>query len=78
MPSQVTFTGKIGAAVQLTAKVFLDVRRFALDFEKRTLQLNYVNPDGDSEEAILDMSGGTVTLTDTVTTNQHVIAISVT
>jgi hypothetical protein len=79
MPSQVTYTGKIGPGATLTAKVFSDVRRMAFDFEKRTLQLNYYNGigGGDPEEAILDMSGGTVTLTDTITANNHVVAISV-
>lgn len=79
MPSTLTFTGKVGPAVQLTAKVFSDVRRMAFDFEKRTLQVNYVEPPtSDPEEVILDMSGGTVTLTDVITANQHVVTISVT
>jgi hypothetical protein len=78
MPSQVTYTGKIGAAVQLTAKVFPDVRRMTLEFSDRVLTLNYNEPNGEPKQAILDMSGATVTLTDTVTANQHVIVVSVT
>lgn len=76
MPSQVTYTGKIGAGVTLTAKVFPDVRQLTLDFDKRTCQLNYYQ-GSDPEDVTLDMSGGTVTLTDSVTANQHTIAISV-
>lgn len=77
MPSQLTFTGKVGAAVQLTARVFPDVRGLKFDFDLRTLQVNYVDPLSGPEEVILDISGGTVTLTDTVTANQHVLVMSV-
>lgn len=77
MPSTLTFTGKVGPARQLTTKVFPDVRKLAFDFDKRTLQVNYVETNGDPEEAILDMSGGTVTVSDTVTANQHAVTVSV-
>lgn len=77
MPSQLTFTGKIGAAVQLTTHVFPDVRRLAFDFDLRTAQVNYYR-GSEPEEAIVDISGGTVTLTDSVTANQHTLVMSVT
>lgn len=76
MPSQVTYTGKVGPGIAVTARVFTDVRKMAFDLDLRTLTLNWHN-GSEPEETILDMSGGTVTLTDTITANQHVVAISV-
>ena len=78
MSSQVTYTGKIGAGNAVTAKVFPDVRTLTLDFDTRTMELTYYEPaQSQPQNAILDMSGGTVTLTDSVTANQHTIVVSV-
>lgn len=78
MASTVTYTGKVGPGNSLTSKLFADVRQFALDFDKRTLSLNYYDPSSVQPQfVVLDMDGGTITLTDTVTNRQHVIAISV-
>lgn len=76
MPSQLTYTGKIGPGNTLTSKVFPDVRMMAFDFDKRVLQVNYYQ-GSEPEEVHLDMAGGTVTLTDTIAANQHTIVISV-
>jgi hypothetical protein len=77
MPSQVTYTGKIGAGQALTSTVFTDVRQFAMDFDKRVLSLYFYAAGAQPRNVDLDLSGGTVTLTDTITGNQHTITISV-
>lgn len=78
MPSQVTYTGKIGPGNTLTTSIFPDVRRFAMDFVKRTIEMTYVLPHQEPKDVVLDLAGGTVTLTDTVAVNQHTIVVSVT
>jgi hypothetical protein len=76
MPSQVTYTGKIGPADTITAKVFPDVRTFLMDFDSRTLEMDYYEPPGQQHHAIVDLGGATITVTDSVTANQHTIVVS--
>lgn len=75
--SRVTYTGRIGPGVTLTSKVFNDVKNFSMDFVKRVLTITYML-NNEQLTTELDISGASMTLTDTITANDHVIAISVT
>lgn len=67
---QVTLTGPAGPAKTMTAQVFPDVQQVVLDLVKKVVQV--VVPGRTIEMDI----AATTTLTDTITSGNHVIVVS--
>lgn len=69
MPS-VTMTGPVGPAKTMTAQVFTDVTKVELDLVKKVAFISVPN-------RIVEMDiAATTTLTDTITSGNHVMVIS--
>lgn len=68
----VTFTGKTGPAKSLTATVFSNVESIELNIKDGRLTLKQSSPDRFVNLELTSIA----TLTDTITANNHVIAIS--
>lgn len=76
MPSQVTFTGQLGAGVTVTSKVFTNIIRLDLDIARGVAGI-YQQMSATEPPAVTWVSiSASATLTDTIASGNHTIVIS--
>lgn len=76
MPSTVTFTGTLGAAVAVTSLVFENVLRVDLRIADGVADIYYRGSDNSEVKISSVQISDSATLTDTVASGVHTIAIA--
>jgi hypothetical protein len=75
MTCTVTVTAKTGPAKQMTAAVFTDVTAFTIDVHREVIELYQKNTPISGPSQKFDLHGVT-TISDTITSGNHVVTIS--
>ena len=76
MPSQVTFTGSLGPGQSVTSKVFPNVIGVNLRILDGVADISYRPNVGDQVKIVSVQISNSATLTDTIASGNHTIAIS--
>ncbi len=76
MPGTVTLTGPSGPAKTMTAQQFVGVSNVNIDLDRKVLQIT-LGPTSLAPGRVQEMDiAATTTLTDTITSGNHVIVVS--
>ena len=74
--NKITLTGKLGPGNNVTALVIEYVTVWTIDFLAGIISITWGNSDGSNQKTQTFQLATIATLTDTITSNVHVIAIS--